>query len=84
VMLSVIFNYTVLHKVKQLPNISVYKQWDASVMQRIINSHKNWRLASGKFTMTLHQHILLSLCGHFLVKHSIPQVKWPLYLPDAV
>jgi hypothetical protein len=26
VMLSVIFNYTVLHKVKQLPNISVYKQ----------------------------------------------------------
>jgi hypothetical protein len=58
VIVIVVFYYellricSVLHKVRLLTIVPIYKCYGISVMQSILNGHKSGNMANDKFTMT--------------------------------
>jgi hypothetical protein len=56
---------SVLHKVRLLTSISIYKYWDVSMMHCITNCHKSGNLVRGKFTMTMNLPTQPNLCDNF-------------------
>jgi len=82
--MSMLCTVIVLFVARLLTIILVYKCWGISVMQWLINGHRNLYVANGKFTMTMHLPTQPSLYGALLCKNGIPQVRQPPYSPDVV
>jgi len=60
----VLYNMSMLHKVRLLIKTSIYNCWDISMTEQVINSHKSRNLTSGKFTMTMHLTTQPTLCSN--------------------
>lgn len=67
-----------IHKVRKLRNISIFKCWDISVKQKMINGHKIVDPASGHFTKSVHLSTQMEFTQKILYERVILQMRLPL------